>query len=110
MAMAHAEARHSNVRESVIPQRETHFSWLSTRMSTERTLMSWVRTSSALIAFGFTISQLFDRFNGSTGAAAHVRLPMVRTLPLAMIAIGTIAIMIAAREYRDTVHYLWSFE
>ncbi|TIU04855.1 MAG: DUF202 domain-containing protein, partial [Mesorhizobium sp.] len=34
---------------------DSHFSWLRTRLSVERTLMSWVRTSVSLIGFGFTI-------------------------------------------------------
>jgi putative membrane protein len=46
---------------------DTHFSWLRTRMSIERTLMSWVRTSTALIAFGFTIFQFLYRFNKAPG-------------------------------------------
>ena len=40
----------------------THFAWPRTRMSIERTFMSWVRTATALIGFGFTIVQFFDRF------------------------------------------------
>jgi uncharacterized membrane protein YidH (DUF202 family) len=49
-------------RFAVRPTVDTHFSWLRTRMSTERTLMSWVRTATALIGFGFTIVQFFERF------------------------------------------------
>ena len=45
----------------------THFAWLRTRMSMERTLMSWVRTATALIGFGFTIFQFLHRFNQDTG-------------------------------------------
>ena len=44
----------------VKPGPETHFSWLRTRMSAERTLMSWVRTAISLIGFGFTIFQFLD--------------------------------------------------
>ena len=39
---------------------EAHFSWLRTRLSLERTLMSWVRTATALIGFGFSIVQFFE--------------------------------------------------
>jgi putative membrane protein len=46
---------------------DTHFSWLRTRMSIERTLMSWVRTGTALIAFGFTIFEFLYRFNKTPG-------------------------------------------
>ena len=45
----------------------THFSWLRTRMSIERTLMSWIRTATASIAFGFTIFQFLYRFNRTPG-------------------------------------------
>jgi Predicted membrane protein len=47
----------------------THFAWLRTRMSMERTLMSWVRTATALIGFGFTIFQFLQRFNQTPGIA-----------------------------------------
>ena len=43
---------------------DSHFSWLRTRLSIERTLMSWVRTSVSLIGFGFTIVQFFERLGG----------------------------------------------
>ena len=39
---------------------ESHFSWIRTRLSVERTLMSWVRTGTALIGFGFTIVHAND--------------------------------------------------
>jgi hypothetical protein len=32
------------VKPGVVAYTDTHFSWLRTRFSTERTLMSWVRT------------------------------------------------------------------
>jgi putative membrane protein len=51
----------------VRPTSDSHFSWLRTRMSAERTLMSWVRTAIALIGFGFTIYQFLDRFNRMPG-------------------------------------------
>jgi putative membrane protein len=46
---------------------DTHFGWLRTRMSVERTLMSWVRTAISLIGFGFTIVQFFDRMQDMPG-------------------------------------------
>src|SRR4051812_17742479 len=47
-------------RFSVQPSLADHFSWLRTRFSIERTLMSWLRTATAFIAFGFTIVQVFE--------------------------------------------------
>ena len=46
-----------------------HFSWLRTRLSVERTMMSWVRTATGLIGFGFAIVQFFDRMQQMPGVA-----------------------------------------
>src|SRR5215468_3174370 len=40
---------------------DSHFAWIRTRLSLERTLMSWLRTAVALIGFGFTIVQFLER-------------------------------------------------
>jgi putative membrane protein len=89
---------------------ETHFSWLRTRMSAERTLMSWVRTAIALIGFGFTIFQFLERLNTMPGAAPaeHPNAPWF--FGLALIGSGTIALLIALCEYRWAIRYLWSDE
>ena len=49
-----------------------HFSWLRTRLSVERTMMSWVRTATGLIGFGFAIVQFFDRMEQMPGVAPRV--------------------------------------
>src|SRR5687768_9053924 len=46
---------------------EAHFAWLRTRLSLERTLMSWMRTATALIGFGFSIVQFFERLSHMEG-------------------------------------------
>ena len=86
---------------------ETHFAWLRTRMSIERTLMSWVRTATGLIGFGFTIFQFLHRFNQTPGIepAAHPWTPWV--LGLGLIGTGIVALTIAVWEYRLLVRYLW---
>jgi inner membrane protein YidH len=94
----------------VRPNVETHFSWLRTPMSTERTLMSWVRTATALIGFGFTIVQFFERFNKMEGItpAAHPGAP--HYLGLALIGAGVVGLIISLWEYRGLLHYLWRDE
>jgi inner membrane protein YidH len=89
---------------------ESHFSWLRTRMSAERTLMSWVRTAIALIGFGFTIFQFLDRLNKMPGVerAAHPEAPWF--IGLALIGSGTAALIIALWQYRWGIRYLWSDE
>jgi putative membrane protein len=79
-------------------------------MSTERTLMSWVRTGAALIGFGFTIYQFIERLNTTAGVAPAARPNAPRYLALAMIAAGTVALAIAVWQYRWIVRYLWSSE
>ena len=87
---------------------ESHMAWLRTRFSVERTLMAWLRTATALIGFGFTIVQFFERFQGMPGVktAAHPEAP--RILGIMLIGSGTIALVIAAWQYRTLVKYLWS--
>lgn len=95
-------------RFDVRPTADSHFSWLRTRMSVERTLMSWVRTSVALIGFGFTIVQFFDRLSVMTGVAEALRPQAPRYLGLALITAGVFALMISAWQYHKTMNYLWS--
>jgi putative membrane protein len=70
--------------------RRTGLSFQRTRMSAERTLMSAIRTALALISFGFTIYQVFQRLreqsllNGGSGAARNFGLVLV------YLGIGTI--------------------
>jgi putative membrane protein len=49
---------------------DSHFSWVRTRLSLERTMMSWLRTATALIGFGFAIVQSFNRLAETAGARA----------------------------------------
>ena len=86
---------------------ESHFSWLRTRMNVERTLMSWVRTATALIGFGFTIFQFLSRLNQTPGfePPAHPSAPWI--LSLGLIGTGIAALIIAVWEYRSVIHYLW---
>ncbi|HXY31930.1 MAG TPA: DUF202 domain-containing protein [Gemmatimonadaceae bacterium] len=98
------------VKPSILPIRETHFSWLRTRMSVERTLMSWIRTSTALIGFGFTIFQFFERFSQMEGVAPPKNPNLVRTVALLLIVLGTAGTFVGLIEYRNMVHYMWSDE
>lgn len=108
--MADAGPNEQSDRFAVKATAESHFSWLRTRMSAERTLMSWVRTAISLIGFGFTIYQLLDRFNKMPGVepAAHPHAPWI--FGLSLIGTGTVALIVAVWEYRWGINYLWSDE
>lgn len=96
-------------RFEVRPTSDSHFGWIRTRLSLERTMMSWVRTSVALIGFGFTIVQFFEHLH-SEGAAAALRPQAPRYLGLALIAAGVIVLLVSIWQYRKVVRYLLSKE
>ena len=85
---------------------EVHFSWIHTRMSTERTLMSWNRTSLSLITFGFTIYQFFQHFQEVTVGPNAVDPEAPRNLGLTLIIIGTLGTLLALGHYVQMVRYL----
>lgn len=95
-------------RFEVRPTAESHFSWVRTRMSLERTLMSWVRTGTALIGFGFTIVQFFDRLQEMKGVAPAMRPGAPRYLGLGLIFVGILSLAIATVQYHQMIRYLWS--
>jgi putative membrane protein len=85
---------------------DSHFGWLRTRLSLERTMMSWLRTAVSLIGFGFAIVQFFDRMEQLPGArpASHPRAP--EYLGLALISAGVLALVIALWQYWWAARYL----
>jgi putative membrane protein len=86
---------------------ESHFSWVRTRLSVERTVMSGVRTAVSLIGFGFAIVQFFEQLR-QTPAAAPARFPNAPLyLGLALIFCGILALVVSLWEYRWILRYLW---
>jgi len=85
----------------------SHFAWLRTRMSLERTMMAWVRTGIGLVGFGFTIVQFFERFSRMDGVAPPSHPFAARYIGLVLIAAGIVALVLSAAQYRKTLRYLW---
>ena len=86
---------------------DTHFGWLRTRLSLERTMMSWLRTAVSLIGFGFAIVKFFERLEDVAGVkpAEHPSAP--KYLGLALISSGILALLISIWQYWWFVGYLW---
>jgi putative membrane protein len=74
-------------------------------MAAERTLMAWLRTSLSMIGFGFTIYKFLDAFQGQL-AVPVLRPHAPRNVGLALIGIGTAALIVACIQHRKYVREL----
>ena len=86
---------------------DTHFGWIRTRLSVERTMMSWLRTAVALIGFGFAIVQYLNRLQPIPGGRPAYLPTAPEYLGLALISCGILALVISLWQYWWTVRYLW---
>jgi putative membrane protein len=86
---------------------DSHFAWIRTRLSLERTIMSWLRTAVALIGFGFAIVQYLNHLQQIPGARSAYLPTTPEYLGLALIACGVLALVISIWQYRWGIRYLW---
>jgi putative membrane protein len=105
-----SEQAKSDPRFQVKATADSHFSWIRTRLSVERTMMSWVRSAVALIGFGFTIVQFFEHFNALQGVAPALRPWAPRYVGLSLIGAGVVVLLVSAWQYRTFLKYMWSEE
>src|SRR5512145_2653205 len=71
-----------------------------TRLAHDRTLMAWVRTSTSLISFGFTIYKFFQYMQEQQGGARPAGRIGPRQYATLMIIIGIVALAIATFQHR----------
>ena len=86
---------------------DSHFGWLRTRLSLERTMMSWLRTATALIGFGFGLVQYLEHLQQFSGARPAYIPNAPKYLGLALIGSGIVALLISMWQYWWTLRYLW---
>lgn len=86
---------------------DSHFGWIRTRLSVERTMMAWLRTATALIGFGFAIVQFFERLEQMPGTRSAFIPNAPQYLGLALISCGVLALVISIWQYRWSIRYLW---
>jgi len=105
--MADPSTADSAARFEVRVTADSHFGWIRTRLSVERTMMSWLRTATALIGFGFAIVQYFNHLQDIPGARPAYLPTAPEFLGLALISCGVVALVIAIWQYHWTLRYLW---
>ena len=103
-----AETHHAESAErfEVRVTADSHFGWIRTRLSLERTMMSWVRTATALIGFGFAIVQYLDRLQQLPDTRPAYLPNAPQGLGLALIGCGIAALAVSLRQYWWTARYL----
>jgi len=80
-----------------------------TFLAFERSLMAWLRTSLAMISFGFTLAKFFEYLEEQRGGpvVGHFgRTWASDTVGLAMITIGTVALVLAVIQHKRRVDAL----
>jgi inner membrane protein YidH len=85
---------------------ESNLGLQRTFLAYDRTLMAWIRTSTSLITFGFSVYKFFAYLvDGDETPVAH-RLFGPREFALAMVGIGLIALAFAAVQYKNSLQLL----
>jgi inner membrane protein YidH len=95
-------------RGTLLAEQRTEYAAQRTYLAAERTLMAWIRTSLSMISFGFTIVKVFEYLAAERrllpGWFGHARSPA--TLGLALISIGTLALVFAVIQHWQTLREL----
>jgi putative membrane protein len=75
-----------------------------TRLAQERTLMAWIRTSTSLIAFGFTIFKFFEYLATNERRREPIVSPWV--IGMIMILLGVTSLTLAWIQHRQDMKAL----
>lgn len=92
---------------AVEPNASNHLAWMNAILGLQRTLMAAERTAVTLIAFGFTVAQIFQNMKAIVPPQFLIlgsHLP--RTVGLLMIAAGVGSLALFTWQYLRAVAYL----
>jgi len=84
------------------PNEATILAAKRTLLAAERTLMAWIRTAFSMISFGFTVFKFFQYLRKdemAPSATGHGP----RNLGIALILLGTTALVVAIWQHRGTM-------
>jgi len=81
------------------PRNNNELAMDRSRMASERTLMAWLRTALSMISFGFTIFKFLEALQQQATVKA-LRPDSPRNVGLALIGIGTVALLLACVQHR----------
>ena len=84
--------------------RSTQLAVDRTRAAYERTMMSWIRTATSLITFGFSIYKFFQL--EGLERSQQSRLIGPREFALMLVSIGLISLVLATIEHREHIREL----
>ena len=84
---------------TVLAEERTDLALQRTILAAERTLMAWIRTGLSMIGFGFTIYKFFQYLPEEIAAGNIPRPHAPRNLAMALIALGTLALVAAAWQH-----------
>lgn len=96
-------------RSTMLAEQRTALATERSFLAFERTLMAWLRTSLSMIGFGFTLAKFFAYLEAQKGGAVVGRFGRTwasDTVGLAMITIGTVALVIAVVQHKWRVDAL----
>jgi putative membrane protein len=82
----------------------TELAFARTRAAYERTMMSWIRTATSLITFGFSVYKFFQLEAESSVRQNRVIGP--RQFALVLVSIGLISLLLATIEHRRNIRAL----
>src|SRR5688572_22970209 len=96
----------ANAATHVTPvDRGTQMAEERTWLAQERTLMAWIRTSTSLICFGFTLYKFFETEVGRSAASAQ-RLFTPREFAMLMIGTGLVALALSTYDHHRNLKHL----
>jgi putative membrane protein len=92
----------------VEPGANNHFAWVRTVMALQRTHLATVRTSAALIGFGFTVSEFLAKLRIGAQESDRLALHSLRNLGLFLIGAGVLSLAVFTSQYHRVIAYLGS--